>query len=241
MQYFGGKQIISKHISEYINSIERNEYTEYVEIFCGACNVASKVNFENKILNDKHYYLIKMFEELKNGWVPPEIVTKQEYDYIKNNQNECPHLTGFVGFACSFAGKWFGGYARNIKGVDKIRNYALEGKNSVLRKMEGLKDANFICKDFLELSFSDAIIYCDPPYKNTTQYNKKLLGAFPYDDFLQWVNEQSNKNIVLVSEYKHNVPQGAKIVLEIPSRTSIRNKDNKRIDTIECLWTWNDI
>ena len=39
-------------------------------------------------------------------------------------------------------------------------------------------------------------------------------------------------NIVLVSEYKH-LPEDAKIVLEINSRTDIRGKDGKQIPTVE--------
>ena len=41
MQYFGGKQKISKYIADHINST--HTHTHYVEPFCGACNVASKV------------------------------------------------------------------------------------------------------------------------------------------------------------------------------------------------------
>ena len=82
---------------------------------------------------------------------------------------------------------------------------------------------------------------CDPPYKNTTPYYKSILGIFDYDKFLEWVKEQSKKNTVLVSEYKHNLPEGAKIVLEIPSKTSIRDKSGNVIKTTEILFTYNDI
>ena len=59
-----------------------------------------------------------------------------------------------------------------------------------------------------------------------------------HENFLQWTKKMSEKNIVLVSEYKHNVPDGAKIVLEIPSRTSIRDKSGNVIETTEVLWEW---
>ena len=181
-----------------------------------------------------------MFKELQKGWIPPTTITEEDYKYIRLNQDEKPYLSGFVGFACSFAGKYFGGYARDGKG-DNGGNYALRGHNSILKKMKTLMSAKFTSKDFLELDFDDSLIYCDPPYRNTTQYNKKVLGDFPYDNFINWTIEQSKKNIVLVSEYKHNVPEGAKIVLEIPSRTSIRDKSDNVIDTIEVVWTWNNL
>lgn len=233
MQYFGGKQKIASYISKYINST--HTHTQYVEPFCGSCNVAHKINIENKILNDKNPYLIEMFKALQNGWIPPEIVTEEDYKNAKINQDKEPHIAGFVGFACSFAGKFWGGYARDGKGG----NYALRGKNSILKKMKNLQNAKFMCKDFTELNFENCLIYCDPPYKNTTPYYKKILGEFPYDKFLDWINQQIKKNIVLISEYKHNVPDNATILLEIPSRTSIRDKNGKVIDTIEVLYTLN--
>jgi len=209
-----------------------------VEPFCGSCNVASKVHIKNKILNDKNPYLIEMFKALQNGWMPPTEVSEEEYQLFKKNQDIEPHVAGFVGFACSFAGKFWGGYARDTKGGG-TGNYALRGHNSILKKVETLMDAEFTSKDFTELSYNNCIIYCDPPYKNTTPYYKKILGEFPYDKFLEWVNEQSKNNIVLISEYKHNLPDNAYILLEIPSKTSIRDKNGEVIETVEVLYTLN--
>ena len=72
-------------------------------------------------------------------------------------------------------------------------------------------------------------------------YYKKLLGEFPYNEFLDWVYNQSKNNIVLVSECKHNTPKNTNTVLEIPSKTSIRNKNDKVIETVEVLYTYNNI
>jgi len=105
--------------------------------------------------------------------------------------------------------------------------------------MEGLQNAQFTCEDFKDLDYENCLIYCDPPYKGTTPYYKKILGEFPYDDFIEWVKSQSKKNTVLVSEYKHNVPEDAYILLEIPSKTSIRDKSGNVIDTVEVLYTYN--
>lgn len=236
MQYFGGKQKIAGYIADFINAQERER--EYAEPFCGSCNVASKVHIKNKLLNDKNPYLIEMFKALQNGWIPPKNVSEEEYQLAKKNQDKEPHIAGFIGFACSFAGKFWGGYARDSKGGGS-GNYALRGHNSILKKMNTLMNAEFTCKDFTELQYNNCIIYCDPPYKNTTPYYKKILGEFSYDKFLEWINEQSKNNIILVSEYKHNVPEGAYILLEIPSRTSIRDKNDKVIETVEVLYTLN--
>jgi DNA adenine methylase len=263
MRYFGGKSKIASQIANYINTLKENiecnilevnnvyqqksqnslivhthTHTHYVEPFVGSANVASKVNIENKILNDKNPYLIAMFKTLQNGWIPPEFVSEEDYYIAKQNQDIEPHVAGFVGFACSFAGKFWGGYARDGK-VDNSGNYALRGKNSILKKMQTLMTAEFTCKDFRELDYENCIVYCDPPYSGTTSYYKKILGEFPYHEFIEWVKLQSKKNIVLVSEYKHNVPEDANIVLEIPSKTSIRDKSGSVIETTEVLYTYN--
>ena len=178
-----------------------------------------------------------MFKALQEGWIPPTNITKEEYEHIRNNLNENKELSGFVGFGCSFSGIWFSTYAKN--GTN--RNYAKNAHNSILKKMKTLMDVNFICEDFRDLSYLNTIIYCDCPYKNTSQYSKVLLGDFPYNEFLRWAKEQSKDNIVLVSEYKHNTPEDAKILLEIPSRTDIRGKYGKQIKTVEVLWTYNNL
>lgn len=177
-----------------------------------------------------------MFIALQKGWVPPKEVSEDQYYETKTNQNKIPWVAGFVGFACSFAGKWWGGYARDGQGG----NYALRGHNSILKKMESLQDASFTSKDFTELDYTNTLIYCDPPYRGTTQYCKSILGAFDYDSFLDWARIQNKKegNTVLISEYKHNLPEDGIIVLEIPSRTSIRDKDGNVIETTEILFTF---
>ena len=85
MQYFGGKQRISKPLSEYINKNLQDEQP-FVDLFCGSCNIISKIKGNRtKIANDKHRYLINMWKELQNGWIPPQQISREEYTYIKEN------------------------------------------------------------------------------------------------------------------------------------------------------------
>ena len=45
----------------------------------------------------------------------------------------------------------------------------------------------------------NSIIYCDPPYKNTTAYK---TNSFDHDKFWQWVRNKTNDgHTVFVSEY----------------------------------------
>ncbi len=87
-------------------------------------------------------------------------------EIIRNNKDKDKPLTGFVGIGCSYSGKWFGGYARNKTG----RNYCLNAHNSILKQLNEIRDIKFDCKDYKELEFDGCLIYCDPPYKETTKY-----------------------------------------------------------------------
>ena len=103
MQYMGGKSRISKQISEVLNNAlswrkepyqqadcngakfrnERERERVFVSLFCGSCAIESKIDADVKILNDKHRYLIAMWQGLQNGWRPPEVITKDDY-YISS-------------------------------------------------------------------------------------------------------------------------------------------------------------
>lgn len=184
MRYMGGKSRISKQIAEVLNSAI-NKDTPFVSLFCGSCAIESKVQADVKILNDKHPYLIAMWQALQNGWTPPDVVTKEEYYRVKANMDENPALTGFVGFGCSFGGKWFGGLASNKKGD----NYCARAERSLLKDLRGVQSATFTCLDYHDVEIPDgAVVYCDPPYANTTGYT---VGQFDTNEFWDYMRQLS--------------------------------------------------
>ena len=193
MQYMGGKSRISKQIAEVLNSaIDKNK--PFVSLFCGSCAIESKVQADVKILNDKHPYLIAMWQALQNGWMPPDVVTKEEYYRVKANMDENPALTGFVGFGCSFGGKWWGGYAKDKRGDD----YCGQAKRGLLKDLAGIQSATFTCLDYHDVEIPDgAVVYCDPPYVNTTGYT---VGQFDTDEFWDYMRQLSKRCDVYISE-----------------------------------------
>ena len=234
MRYFGGKQRISKPLSKFLNK-QLKEGQPFVDLFCGSCNVMINIEDDRlKIANDKHRYLIAMWKELQNGWLPPKNLTQEEYQYIKENKDEKPYLTGFVGFGCSFAGKWFGGYARTS--VGRNENFCLASHNSCKSKIENMKSVTFINEDYSQVNIpKGSLVYCDIPYKNATPYCKNEVGIFNHDEFYKWVRENSSHCEIYISEYKQNVPEDFEVVWEYKSKKEIRNKDNEREDTVEVL------
>jgi DNA adenine methylase len=172
----------------------------YVEPFCGGCNMIDKVNGNNRIANDIQFYLIEMFKALQNNWQPPDFVSEEMwYDVKKNKEEYLPALVGFIGFGCSFSGKWFGGYARGNQNNGNPRNYCMESKKNVLNQVNKLKEVQFFNVNYWELKIPDnSIIYCDPPYANTEKYK----DGFDTDKFWNWCEQKVKENhIVFVSEY----------------------------------------
>lgn len=196
MRYQGGKSRIASDIALHVEGGVLLSRT-LVSLFCGACNIEAKVKgFDRIVCNDNHPYLIALFKALQNGYDLPETITEEQYHYIKDHKDENPALTGFVGFACSFGGKWFGGYARDKAQV----NYALRGKRSLASKMKTLMDAEFLCLDYRDVELPDGcIIYADPPYENTTKYAN---GDFNTSQFWQYIREISQEHVVYISELK---------------------------------------
>ena len=228
MQYFGGKQRISKQIVEVLNEYRKGNQP-LVEPFVGGCNIISKMNGE-RYCYDINEYLIEMYKAVQNGWTPPAIITEEEYDYIRNNKDKDKPLTGFVGIGCSYSGKWFGGYARNKTG----RNYCLNAHNSILKQLNEIRDIKFDCKDYKDLEFDDCLIYCDPPYKDTTKY--PIIGEFNTEEFWNVMRNWSKNNTVIISEYE--APYDFECIKEIHTKTDIRNGDGKRENRVERLFRY---
>lgn len=200
MQYLGGKAQLAKPIAKIVNTvITEYKVPIYYEPFAGALNVAQYVNAPHLVLSDAHEDLILMWQAVMDGWVPPEEVSREEYQALRNAAPSA--LRGFVGFACSFGGKWFGGYARNTRtGVS--RSYAKSGVASIAKKLRNFQSIprriDLVCCRYNDLVIEPgSFIYCDPPYANTTKYS--LL--FDSIQFWDWVRRQSLLSYVLVSEY----------------------------------------
>lgn len=231
MQYFGGKQRIVKDIVPVLKRYLKKDM-KFIDAFCGSSKVSIEmvknipdVKVEAYDLNN---YLISMFNGIKGAWTPPSILTKDEYTRVKNNKNTNKALTGFVGFGCSFAGKWFGGYAKNNSG----RNYANTAKKSLEKDREFIKKINYKSKSFFDLVLSDNLIYCDPPYKGTTAYG--FVGSFDNKMFWDKVRELSLKNTVIISEY--SAPDDFECIWEKNVKLDIRNKANQKENRVEKLF-----
>jgi len=199
MQYMGGKSRISNDISAIINTYSKDK--NFVSLFCGSCAIESKVVAKQKTCNDGHTYLIELLTAVQTGWEIPDNVSKEDYYIAKENKDDNKALTGFIGFGCAFGGKWFGGYAKNNSGT----NYAKQSKNSLLKKMENLKTNTYFTNlDYKSVEIPlDSVVYCDPPYANTTGYSNS--NTFTHKEFWDYMRILSQNNLVFISEL--NAPE----------------------------------
>lgn len=226
MKYLGSKRTIAKQLND-VMSIYYNDYPYYVEPFVGGANMIKAVTHHNKTGYDINEYVIAYFNALKNGWLPPKDVSEELYKDVKNNKENYPkELVCFIGFTCSFAGKWFGGYARSR--CD--RNYANVSFNSAIKKdIPFIQNIEFKHSSYQDISFKDkSIIYCDPPYLGTTGYKDK----FNHDEFYTWLFKmKDNGNKVFISEYA--MSSDFKEILAIPHKTYINgNNANLKIEKL---------
>lgn len=212
MRYMGGKHRNAKHILQTVLK-DRTPGQLYVEPFVGGCNVIDKVKGE-RLAADSNEKLIEMWKALQAGWVPPLNVSEQMYQEIRTNESDYePALVAFVAIGCSFAGKWWGGYARDRIGN---RNFCDESRRAVLTQVQTLDNVKFVHSEFLNLEIPDgSLVYCDPPYNGATGYKDE----FDSRTFWDWCEQLSKNNTVYVSEY--NAPANWQTVWSKPVSSSL--------------------
>lgn len=198
MKYMGSK---ARHAKELLPIILKDHKAEmwYVEPFVGGANMIDKVPNEFKRFGaDVHEYLIALWQAVSMGWKPPQNVTEEFYNEVKNNKENYPkELVGYIGFPLSYSGKWFGGWCRDRLGK---QDYVAEAYRNAERQFPKLLGVRFINKSYDELVLPNkCTIYCDPPYKDTTKYKT----SFDHSKFYDWCRQKHNEgHKIFVSEYQ---------------------------------------
>ena len=235
MWYMGSKNRLSKHLVPIIQSYVNKDVKGYIEPFVGGGNIIDKIQCNNKIGCDIHEELIELLKYVANlNNSIPDMISEEEYNNVKNNKENYPKwYVDLDGFCSTFGAKYFGGYARSKKDkFDGEKSYlALKNLN---KQRDNLINIKFECCDFRDIKdISDYVIYCDPPYRNTTKYKTE---TFPYEEFYDWCREMSKNNIVLISEYL--MPNDFECIWEKESKVNFdsnRNANddkNKRIEKL---------
>lgn len=229
MRYLGGKFRVAGQIADVLRSYH-NASQMYVEPFVGAGWVLEKMSGMERRAYDVNNYLIALYRALQDGWEPPDGVTEEVYLWAKSSSS-CPdYMKGFIGFGCSWGGKWFGGYARGGAG----RDYSSNAKRSLLRMLPRIQDVRFACSSYERLSMRGSLIYCDPPYENTTEYG--FCNNFNFPLFWDIMRRWSKENTVIISGYV--APSDFTCLLEMGTRTDMRGRDGTMLRRIERLFKY---
>jgi DNA adenine methylase len=224
MRYQGGKVSQSKIIAQ-ILSIARDPNQIYFKPFVGGGSVLCRMS-GIRIANDINSDLIALYRAIQIGWEPPTNVSKEMYDLAKDNSELLsPHIRAFLAVGCSYGGKWWGGYAQSDG-----RNYADESAKNLLKQKPKIQDAAFTSKHYREFTPHGMLIYCDPPYADTTSYDG--YGDFDNDEFWETMQVWSQDNTVFVSEY--TAPDFCVEVYRWEKKTTLVHKGEapKRIDKL---------
>lgn len=239
MKYIGSKNRLSKELVPIIQSYINKNTKGYLEPFVGGANIIDKIQCNNKIGCDIHKELIALLNYARDNYDNlPETISEDTYKEVKSNKQKYEDwFVGLVGFCATFGAKYFGGYARVKQGY---RVMPKEGINNLKKQAPNLKDINFINCNFLDLpkdKIKGYVIYCDPPYRNTTKYKTE---EFPYEEFYQWCRDMSKDNIVLISEY--NMPDDFTCIWQKESKVNFdsnRQANDNKNKRIEKLYIYN--
>ena len=260
MKYMGSKNriaddIIETILNEYVKRLKSSrsdlivysrDSDTFVDVFCGGCSVIEKVpNTYKRIANDKQKYLIAMWRRLTKGYSIglPTTISRELYSDVRDSYNKGDDryrddVKGWVGFMASFNGRFFdGGYSgHNVVGKNgKARDYIKENITNTLNQIQNLSDVQWYDLDYEELTKhipENSILYCDPPYKGTTQYS--ISKDFDYERFYNWCRKMSKKgHFVFVSEYE--MPEDFKCIWSKQITNAMHQTNTKK--PVEKLFT----
>ena len=211
MVYQGSKSRLAKHIIPILQKyIDENNITVFIDCFCGGANIVDKIKCEHRIASDYNEDLIALLKYAQsdnNLTIAPNECNFEHYKDVRNNKSTGKYSKEYValiGYCASYGGRYYdGGFARNSRDDDRNSStikYTNNLKN-LKEQAPNLKDIEFYVKDYkeyLNLGITNALIYCDPPYKNTKKYSKQNID---YEEFYDFCREMSKDNIVVISEY----------------------------------------
>lgn len=233
MRYLGGKSRLAKQIAAAV--APRGPWWEP---FCGGLSVSVQLaKYGPGLVSDVHPALVALYRAVREGWEPPTSVSRAEYEAARALPDTDPRKA-FVGFGCSFGGKWFGGYA--AEQCTRFMNRRSHGPPSMVEIDQVVSTARSLRRDLAVLAACELarldflsvppepdrfeVIYCDPPYAGVTGYG---LGAFDHAPFWRRCAEWAALGVrVLVSEYEAHVL--AEVVWQRDARDRLRAADGSQ-------------
>ena len=194
--------------------------------------------FDRAVGTDGMADLMVMWRDaVERGWKAPYTLTEEEYAAYRADPVPSA-MRAFAAYPCSFAGKRFGGYARDPKA--EVNQFPRRGAQSIERRADALRGSKgrveLYCADYRHPYIDscvtqDTVVYCDPPYLDTLSYKDTL--AFDHDVFWQLMSTWSARGAaVLVSEYKAPEDWVAVAEFERHVSTALDNSGARAVDKV---------
>lgn len=201
---FGEYEELKEHA--YFNFVFKNDAKLFIDLF--NFNLNNYLNFENNQIENRWLFLKKIIKE--------EIIkNKIQSDFLKKYSLK-HNLKNLLMF-------------KTYENFQRVKNMVLtdEEKEKLCLFNKNYKDLNLKFLNLLNKKKQDYVIYCDPPYDNTTEYcfNKR---KFNFQEFLNNVRKIDN---IFISSYEINDPDFVSIM-----KLSKTNNFNKKT-VFENLYT----
>lgn len=204
MAYVGGKAKCATHILDILNDPAYDGMT-YFEPFVGYGHILRRVVNKNKyIVTDINPLVVSLLQGIQKH-TPLKKVSRVRYYELKPQSSNHSFERAIACFAQSYNGRAWGGYVtdnrRSPSFNGKVMDYCKQRFN-YYRKLQ--ENPTFMSAEILPASSYDeyephkCLIYCDPPYEGTTQYD---TAPFDHEAFWATMREWSRDNIVYISEY----------------------------------------
>lgn len=241
MKYIGSKRRLANRILPHIqHAIDATGFSLYLEPFVGGANVIDKVAAPYKIGADNQRYLVALLRAAGGGTTLPDTITREEYERVRDSRESYPDwYVGLVGFCASYKAKFFGGYANGNKSADgTVRYYTDEAIRNLKKQSKALSGIPFVCCDYRNwANTKNAVIYCDPPYKDATQYSS---GQFDSAAFFEWCKTMAKDNVLIISEYE--APEGFEKIESFGLNATLgMGQAEKRVESIFTAGIGRDI
>lgn len=209
--YMGNKSRLLDKIHNLLHQLDIPDSDTFVDLFCGGGSVGYSMvsEYHNIIMNDLDSGLINLHKTMRDH--PERILlfakiepSKEEFNFAKLGMSDYDtYIRQIYSFSTNGKAYLWGEERLNTPKEELYRQRSEPRERhrhlEDVMLMYGRYEPNIT---FTNLSYeqveipSNAIVYCDPPYKGTAEYN---VGEFDSDAFYDWC--RSCPNIVLISEY----------------------------------------
>lgn len=242
MHYLGGKARLAHRFTSLIQAAidEPTATGRFVEPFVGGFNVVPHLRFAQGACSDRHPGLVSLYRAVQDGWHPPAVLPREEYEALKAAGDWSNPLSAFAAFGVSFSGLEWGSYVES----DEEHPYCRRAGDALLEKARSMRGVGFEQRDYRDVEvYRGDVLYCDPPYLGTLGYGGRRgafgLQDFEHEEFYDWVEAAAERGAaVFVSEFTVPWRPGWETIWELERKISVDNKSapRTRVDRLARVW-----